>query len=122
MTFTSLVVYTEAMRVISLALNFGITFGASPNRSKTSDELASPSCNPPDSAYDTASWNRCPFGIDSNAWYGLTNKNLDFVDAARQCESYGGQLFGAVNKTLDLCAYHAIDTNLAYDQMVLYSC
>ena len=51
--------------------------------------LNSPSCSPSNLAQNRAVWNRCPFGLDSNAWYGLTNGVYDFVDAARECESYG---------------------------------
>lgn len=50
-------------------------------------ELSSPSCSPPSTPTDIT-WTRCPFGLDPNAWYGITDNSYGFVKAVEQCETY----------------------------------
>merc|ERR1712166_1651167 len=102
------------------SLFVGVVFCAQPPHSKT-DDLTGPSCTPSDAAKAAATWNRCPFGQDPNAWYGLTNTAVDYIEAARQCASYGGELLSASDQVFDFCAISTIDQNMVFDEMVLYS-
>jgi hypothetical protein len=46
---------------------------------------------------------------------------MDYYDAAKSCESFGAKLVSVTDTTVDFCAASAIDTNMGFDQMVLYS-
>ena len=77
-------------------------------------------CIPSEYAREQASWTQC-YLESTNVWYGITNEPYDFVEAAAQCNDYGGQLISITNQTIDQCSFEILRSNSIIDEIILYS-
>ena len=89
--------------------------------SSTQTTTHTPICTPPEFSFDKITWNACHPYWDGASWYGITNEELTFSEAAEICTQTGGHIVAALNMYIDSCVQYTAEYQGIAEETIMMS-